>query len=71
MKNFISLLLFLFVFANLYSQEIVKGKVVFEDSGISYPIGGSSIYIGKELNQAQFLMIMVSLKLKKLNQLII
>ena len=44
MKNFISLLLFLFVFANLYSQEIVKGKVVFEDSGISYPIGGSSIY---------------------------
>ena len=44
MKNFFSLLLFLFVFANLYSQEIVKGKVVFEDSGISYPIGGSSIY---------------------------
>ena len=44
MKNFFSLLLFLFVFSNLYSQDIVKGKVVFEDSGISYPIGGSSIY---------------------------
>ena len=44
MKNFFCLLLFLFVFANLYSQDIVKGKVVFEDSGVSYPIGGSSIY---------------------------
>ena len=44
MKNFFSLFLFLFVFANLYSQDIVKGKVVFEDSGVSYPIGGSSIY---------------------------
>ena len=44
MKNFFSLLLFLLVFVNLYSQDKVKGKVVFEDSGISYPIGGSSIY---------------------------
>ena len=28
MKNFFSLLLFLFVFVNLYSQDKVKGKVV-------------------------------------------
>ena len=44
MKNFFSLSFFLLVFVNLYSQEKVKGKVVFEDSGVSYPIGGSSIY---------------------------
>ena len=44
MKNFFSLLLFLSVFVNIYSQDTVKGKVIFEDSGISYPIGGSSIY---------------------------
>ena len=44
MRNFFSLLLILLVFANLYSQDKVTGKVVFEDSGISYPIGGSSIY---------------------------
>ena len=44
MKNFFTLSFFLLVFANLYSQEKVIGKVVFEDSGVSYPIGGSSIY---------------------------
>ena len=44
MRNFFSLSFFLLVFANLYSQEKVIGKVVFEDSGVSYPIGGSSIY---------------------------
>jgi len=43
-RNFFSLSFFLLVFANLYSQEKVIGKVVFEDSGVSYPIGGSSIY---------------------------
>ena len=44
MKNLFSLSFFLLVFTNLYSQEKVIGKVVFEDSGVSYPIGGSSIY---------------------------
>ena len=43
MKNFF-LFCLSFCFFNIYSQEKVKGKVVFEDSGISYPIGGSSIY---------------------------
>ena len=43
MKNFFFFCL-TFCFLNTYSQDKIKGKVVFEDSGISYPIGGSSIY---------------------------
>ena len=44
MKN-ILLLFFLIINSTLVlSQDKVKGKVVFEDLGISYPIGGSSIY---------------------------
>ena len=43
MKNFFLFCLSFCLF-NIYSQDKVKGKVVFEDLGISYPIGGSSIY---------------------------
>ena len=43
MKNFFFFCL-TFCFLSTYSQDKIKGKVVFEDSGISYPIGGSSIY---------------------------
>ena len=41
-----TLLLFLLIINSTFviSQVKIKGKVVFEDSGISYPIGGSSIY---------------------------
>ena len=43
MKN-LFLFCLTFCFLSTYSQDKVKGKVVFEDSGISYPIAGSSIY---------------------------
>ena len=43
MKN-LFLFCLTFCFLSTYSQDKIKGKVVFEDSGISYPIGGSSIY---------------------------
>ena len=43
MKN-LFLFCLTFCFLSTYSQDKVKGKVFFEDSGISYPIGGSSIY---------------------------
>ena len=44
MKN-ILLLFFLIINSTLVlSQEKIKGKIVFEDLGINYPIGGSSIY---------------------------
>ena len=43
MKN-LFLFCLTFYFLSTYSQDKIKGKVVFEDLGISYPIGGSSIY---------------------------
>jgi outer membrane cobalamin receptor len=44
MKNILLLFLLIINSTFVISQIKIKGKVVFEDSGISYPIGGSSIY---------------------------
>jgi len=44
MKNILLLFLLIINSTFVISQVKIKGKVFFEDSGISYPIGGSSIY---------------------------
>lgn len=44
MKNILLLFLLIINSTFVISQVKIKGKVVFEDSGINYPIEGSSIY---------------------------
>ena len=44
MKNILLLFLLIINSTFVISQVKIKGKVVFEDSGVSYPIAGSSIY---------------------------